>query len=75
MSSHAAAMTLFVPICPLGTRVVHVAGEAAVVTVPTGALTGEVAVGPTKEAGLRLLFSRKDTAQHEFTAPVSERRS
>lgn len=61
MSSHAAAMAHLVPVGSLGTRIVEVARQAAVVTVPIGALRGKVASGATKEAGHQLLFTQKDT--------------
>lgn len=60
VSSHAAAMTHLVPIGSLGTRIVEVARQAAVITVPIGALSGKVAMGATQEAGYRLLFAQKD---------------
>lgn len=61
VSSHAAAVTPFVPIRPLGTRIVEVTRQAAVVTVLVGALTGKVALGATKEAGHQLLVTQRDT--------------
>lgn len=61
MSSHAAAMTLFVPVCSLATGIVEVPGQAAVITVLIGALAGKVAVVSTQEAGQQLLHTQKDT--------------
>lgn len=72
VSSHAAAMTHLVPIGSLGTRIVEVARQAAVVTVLTGALSGKVAVGSTKEAGHQLLFSPKDTTHISSSRPSWE---
>lgn len=72
VSSHAAAMTHLVPIGSLGTRIVEVARQAAVVTVPIGALGGQVARGSTKEAGHRLLFSQKDTTHVSLSRPSWE---
>lgn len=63
VSSHAAAMTHFVPIGSLGARIVEVTGQAAVITVLVGALSGKVAMGATKEAGHQLLFTKKDTTR------------
>lgn len=70
VSSHLAAMAHFVPVGSLGTRIVEVARQAAVVTVPVGALSGKVAVGATKEAGHQLLFTKKDTT-HISWSPLS----
>lgn len=67
VSGHAAAMTHFVPIGSLGTRIIKMARQAAVVAVLIGALNGEVALGATKEAGRQPLFTEKDKTHISLT--------
>lgn len=55
MSRHAAAMTPFVPVCPLTAGIVQVTWHAAVVAVFIGTCADHMAWGATKETGRQLL--------------------